>query len=325
MNPRVIKNYHDALFVFVKQEELMEGRVYACSQNVPTIGVGYALAEKGGGTFTIRGGLDEDLAKIGETLTSGDRDRLVQLCKMLNDGTIREAIKGNRFKDPFDLRIDEEQAKQLFLICVPKYDAVLRQRLGLALYKELENSREMVTLFSLAYNAPSLIGKNLVKALKEGNRAKVQYEILYDSNRKRDLVLYNRRKREATKFGRYDEDIPTAEELNAEEEVRTAHSAQMAAYENDIDTKRKGRSAKKASGVKTASKKSRSRQQPGTAPNQMDAARRVFDVKATWRKHWHTIFETIIDLFGDHDKVTYRNWSHHPAGFDDQHYHRRWS
>lgn len=326
MNPRFLKEYGEELFRFIVNEESIKGEVYACSQNVPTIGVGYALAERStGGAFTPRAGLENDLGKIGEALTTGDKARLLRLCEMLNNGTIRQAITGMRFKDSFDLRITDEQARQLFLLCVPTYDKVLRQKLGIKLYRELQNSREMVTLFSLAYNAPSLIGKGLVTALREGNRAKVQYEILYNSNKNRDTVLDSRRRREAKEFGRYDSDIPSAEELKAEKEIGTAHATQMAAYSGEMESKRKRRSAKKASGTRTALNKNRKRQQSGSLTNQREVRRRIDDVKADRSTRGHTIFERIMDTFGGHDKVTYREWNDEPLNVDERSYHSRWS
>jgi len=325
MHPRYLKNYTDELYRLLKNEESVEKKVYACSQHVPTIGIGYALAEKSAGGFKPRSGLDDDLAKIGKSLTRGDKGRLAKICEMLNNGSVKEAIIGSEFKEPFELTITEEQAMQLFLLCVPQYDAVIRQKLGLKLYRELQNSKEMVTLFSLAYNAHALIGKGLVSALREGNRAKVQYEILYGSNLKHDPGLVNRRKKEAREFGRYDGDAPTPEELRAEEEVKKVHAVQIANYDAEMSAKRKGKSAKMASGPKTAANNHRKRQQPGTVPNQKEVKRRIDEVKAHQRNQRQSIFERVLDLFGSHDKVTYRDWNDHPASFDTRHYHKRWS
>jgi len=325
VNPRLAKNYEDELYRFVKGKEGFEPKVYACSQHVPTIGIGYALAEKYAGGFKPRSGLDNDLAKIGKSLTRGDKDRLTKVCEMLNNGSIKEAIIASKFKEPFDLTITKEQGMQLFVLCLPKYDAVIRQKLGLKLYRELQNSREMVTLFSLAFNAPTLIGKNLVNALRKGNRAKVQYEILFGSNKNRDIVLDDRRKEEAREFGRYDGDAPTAEELRAEEEVKKVHAVQIAAYDAEMSAKRKGKSAKRASGPKTAANNHRRRQQPGTVPNQKEVKRRIDEVKAHQRNQRQSIFERVLDLFGSHDKMTHRDWNTHPADFDARHCHKRWS
>jgi hypothetical protein len=325
MNPKYLKDYEDALYRFIEDEEGYEEKVYGCSQHVPTIGMGYALAEKSAGSFKPRAGLDDDLAKVGKSLTSGDKARLTKACDMLDNGTIRQAITGKRFKDPFDLTITREQAKQLFLICLPKYDAVLRQKLGFKLYRELQNSREMVTLFSLAYNAPSLIGKNLVSAVGEGNRARVRYQILYESNRKRDVVLDGRRHREAKEFGRYDGDTPTAEELRAEKEEESAHATQIAAYNEQMDNKRKGKSAKRASGTKTAQNKNR-RQQPGSLANQNEVRRRIDDVKARWHQQQdHPLFERIMDLLESRDKVTDRDFIDDAADLNARRYQKRWS
>ena len=193
------------------------------------------------------------------------------------------------------------------------------------LYKKLHNSMEMVSLFSLAYNAPRLIGNHLVGALREGNRAKVQYKILYGSNKNRDVVLDSRREREARQFGQYDAETPTAEELKAEEEVKVAHSADIALYDSQMDGKRKRKSAKRASGTKTALNTHTKRHKAGAVPNQNEVRKRTDEVKAHSRNQGHTILERMMDLFGGHDRVTYQDWSNHPAGFDDRHYHKRWS
>jgi GH24 family phage-related lysozyme (muramidase) len=54
MNPRLLKDYQTNLYEFLVQEESLKLKVYACSQHIPTIGVGYALAEKIGGSPTRR-------------------------------------------------------------------------------------------------------------------------------------------------------------------------------------------------------------------------------------------------------------------------------
>ena len=325
MNPRIIKKYEEELFIFIEKRESFRPTVYPCSKGVPTIGVGYALAEESGGSFRVRCGIDEDLAKISKFLTGGDRNRLIILCKMLNARTVVQARVGDQFKDRFDLMITKEQGKQLFRICVPKYDAVLRQRLGLKLYKELQNSHEMIALFSLAYNAHSLIGKNLVAALREGNRAEVQYQILYESNKDRVIGIDGRRHIEAEEIGRYDGNVPTAEELQAEAEVIRIHSTHISSYDNEMDGKRQARTAKRASGTKSAGHHRRKQQKPGAVTNQKEVRERIDQVKARSRNHGNTLLERMLDLFGGHDKVTYRDWSDHPAGLDEQYYHKRWS
>lgn len=81
MNRRHLKNYGDALYEFIKKVEGVEIEVYACSQHVPTIGVGYALAEKSAGSFKPRNALEDDLAKIGKSLTRSDKARLLKSVK----------------------------------------------------------------------------------------------------------------------------------------------------------------------------------------------------------------------------------------------------
>lgn len=325
MHPRKIQEYENELYEFIKKEERFQPEVYVCSQHVPTIGVGYALLEKAGSTYHVRAGLDEDLAQIGTTLTVADKRRLEILCEMLNEGTIQFAVKGSSLNDPFDLRIDDAQAKQLFLLCVLRYDAVIRQKLGIKLYKDLQNTREMVSLFSLVYNAPSLLGKNIVSALREGNRAKVRYEILYHSNKNLDLGLDNRRQVEARCFGRYDGEIPTVEELKAEEEILNLRKAEIAVHDNAMSAKRTVKSAKRARKPGIASNKRTKPNQPGTVPNQKEVRRQTHEVKAHTHNQGHSILERIMDQVVNHEKLTSRDWDTPPAGLDEECYYKRWA
>lgn len=323
MNPRHSEKFEEELFDFLEREEKFIPNVYVCSRHVPTIGVGYALLEKNRHTFQIRTDLDSDLAKLGMTLTAADKTRLEKLCRMLNDGSIQQAIIGDRLKDPFDLAIDRNQAKQLFKICIPRYDSVLRNKLGLKLYSKLQNSKEMVGLLSLAYNAPALIGVSLVEAIRQGNRAKIQYQILYGSNKNRDIGLDRRRKREAAEIGRYDSDSPTLQELKAEQEVQQEHAAQMAAYTSQMDAKRKGKTARRAKGMRVASSSQPRGLHAGRNPHQRAVRRRIDEVKAHPANH--RILERIQDLWDQADKVIHRDWRFHPASLNEGLYHRRWS
>ncbi|MCM0084106.1 hypothetical protein L4X63_21215 [Geomonas sp. Red32] len=325
MNPRKTGLFREELFKFIKVQEDIRYRVYVCSQNVPTIGVGYALLERVGKSYRIRSGLEADLTEVGATLSTKDKERLSDLCKMLNDGTIKNALNGSSLKDPFDLTIDKEQAKQLFWKVLPQYDADLRTKLGVKLYRDLQNTKEMVALLSLDFNAPGLIGPGLVNAVRVGNRAEVQYQILYGSNAKRDIGLDNRRKHEAAEFGRYDNETPTAEELKAEAQARTVHAKQIAAYQSEIDAKRKSVSAKRAKGTKTALNAGRKPHKPGNAPNQHAVSHRISQSKARPQNQGHGIVQRVKDFFQGGDSVIHRTWKEEPAGLDLYHYHKRWS
>jgi GH24 family phage-related lysozyme (muramidase) len=325
VNSRYIENYNDELFVFMSREEGCVLHVYPCSVGVPTIGIGYALAEKNGGSFKIRSGLEDDLLTIDKFLTEDDKARLIKICSKLNDGTIKKIITGKNYNDKFDLTITTGQVKQLFNMCVTQYNQIIKQKLGLKLYKQLQNSREMVVIFSLTYNGPGLIGKNFITGIKEGNRAKVTHQISVKSNSRRDVAVDNRRQRETNYFGRYDGAIPTKEELRKEDEVAVTCGGETVAYYKEINAKRNPKSVKRASGPRAAHNNRKKQLASGAVPNQQEIRRRIDQVKAHLCNDGLLLLDRLKVFFEESEKVIERDWNHHLAGFDDKHYHKRWS
>lgn len=71
----------------------------------------------------------------------------------------------------------------------------------------------------MAFNNPNLIGPNLIKAIKDGDRAAAWYEIAFNSNLiKNDNQneihgIQNRRKKEADNFGLYTNKLEAKEAL----------------------------------------------------------------------------------------------------------------
>ena len=97
-------------------------------------------------------------------------------------------------------RIDERQGRALFERAIQDAERVVAQNLeGVPI-----NASQRVALVSLAYNAPALIGPNLVKAVKAGDAAAISYEILNRSNGGKIKALDARRKREHDMFFGYD-------------------------------------------------------------------------------------------------------------------------
>ena len=95
--------------------------------------------------------------------------------------------------------------QNLFNTIIDRYKNIVKNKVGQAVYDKLDNSDEMIALVSLAYNSGgSLIGNNLVKAIKDGDRVAAWYEIRYGSNAERSDGLQNRRTKESDIFGLYD-------------------------------------------------------------------------------------------------------------------------
>jgi hypothetical protein len=103
MKPRHLDNYQAILYEFIQNEEALVKNVYACSQHVPTIGLGYALAEKSTGGFKPRAGLDD---ARGPRTVAGNHSKRPQPGTTPNQYEVRmrmgevkahqESIKGDR-------------------------------------------------------------------------------------------------------------------------------------------------------------------------------------------------------------------------------------
>ena len=208
--PRPVRGrFEDVLFDFIAASEGFVPRIYSDHRGIPTLGLGYAILVNTPG-WPPRDSLDRDLASIGVTLTSADRARLTAVGEALSRNAIDRAKslvapwtpgEDVASKNDFSILITREQAKALFDLVRPDYEAVIRQKLGPELADDLANSREMVALFSLAYNSPALIGPGISAALRSGEREKAWYEIRFGSNRERHRGLQNRRDHEAEMFG----------------------------------------------------------------------------------------------------------------------------
>lgn len=92
--------------------------------------------------------------------------------------------------------ITKDEAQVLFDAAVAEAEKIVRSRTkGLKLTKH-----EHLALVSMAYNSPSLIGRDLLKALKSNDREAAVQEILYKSNRSKTPGLAHRRYMEASMF-----------------------------------------------------------------------------------------------------------------------------
>ena len=76
---------------FIEQNEGDKLNVYLDSENIPTVGIGYALIISQGGTWVVRPDLVTDLRDAGilggnENLTASDLQRLQDAATNLNNG-----------------------------------------------------------------------------------------------------------------------------------------------------------------------------------------------------------------------------------------------
>jgi GH24 family phage-related lysozyme (muramidase) len=95
-----------------------------------------------------------------------------------------------------EIILNEAQSRRLFDFKVQESEKIVQSRLeGVPL-----NANQRISLVSMAYNSPALIGPNLIKHLKGGDAASVSYEILNLSNANKLKGLDSRRQREHDKF-----------------------------------------------------------------------------------------------------------------------------
>ncbi len=106
----------------------------------------------------------------------------------------------------------------------------------------IPNSTERAVLFSMAYNAPSLLGPKLKAAILDGDRAEAWYEIRYNSNGSGHAGIANRRYVEAEQFKLFarEDTATTAEALDAGR-MYAAHRDKILSYEGRFDADAAGR------------------------------------------------------------------------------------
>ena len=118
----------------------------------------------------------------------------------------------------------------------PQYEAAIDRWLA-----GIPQSAERAVLFSLAWNAPSLLGPKLKAAILAGDRAEAWYEIRYNSNGSGHDGIANRRYVEAEQFKLFaNTKATTAEALDAGR-MFTAHRQNIPTYEQAHDADKAGR------------------------------------------------------------------------------------
>lgn len=119
----------------------------------------------------------------------------------------------------------------------PRYEAAIDTWLA-----GIPNSTERAVLFSMAYNAPSLLGPKLKAAILAGDRAEAWYEIRYNSNGGGHAGIANRRYVEAEQFKLFAREgtATTAEALDAGR-MYAAHREKILSYESRFDADAAGR------------------------------------------------------------------------------------
>lgn len=156
--------YKQERFEFISGLEGYRTKVYKDIKGIATIGYGFNL---------------EDAANR----------RLAKQVLGWDDPEYSKVLTGKR-------SISKDEAQTLFDAAVAQAERQVRSRTkGLKLKKH-----EHLALVSMAYNNPSLLGRDLMRALKSKDREAAIKEILYKSNRSKSEGLAHRRYMEASMF-----------------------------------------------------------------------------------------------------------------------------
>lgn len=207
----------------------------------PTIGIGFNLRYNLEPVLKAITGAGWNAALQAKVQAVIDRSYAKGETALLNGRLDKVMADWNATRDPdvpktFGFSSDSEIAVALTAIS-PRYEAAIDRWLS-----AIPQSSERAVLFSLAYNAPALLGPKLKAAILDGDRAEAWYEIRYNSNGSGHAGIANRRYVEAEKFKLFTKagTATTAEALDAGL-MYTAHREKILAYESRFDADNAGR------------------------------------------------------------------------------------
>jgi GH24 family phage-related lysozyme (muramidase) len=180
---------------FIAQTEGLRGSVYLDSEGFATIGIGFNLHDA-----TVRNSVYTRMLQD-HPGNEGEASYLQNLSPVFSATYPSSAALVNAIRSvpipegAVTFRMSSGQIRDVFDTIVPSYETIVDGKLT------MPQSYERLSLVSLAYNNPSLIGPGLLSAIKVGHRAEAWYEIRYGSNLKLDSGLENRRYYESDVFG----------------------------------------------------------------------------------------------------------------------------
>jgi len=244
--PHKIENFKEALFDFVAGGENFFSKLYVDSVGIPTIGYGHAFFTKDGHkNMEAFRALEEN----GISLSKEDISIFDQIKDLLSKHpgakksshtikTIQKLIK------KIDLEITKEEAVELYEPIMENKLSIMKKSLGKELYEALKGSKEFIAIADQVYNGGHIFS-NVLKPLKEGDRAETWYQLRYHSNggASRSKGIANRRISETNMFGLSNETVTTKEMKNIEQMMHL-HKQNIAFQENAFPVTRKSPSPK---------------------------------------------------------------------------------
>lgn len=247
-----LSNFNAVQLLAIKVTESLHAQPQNAGQDgTVTYGYGYTFIRKGAGNvWSIYPHLNADLAKVGIRLTDTQQRMLTDIARSLSDGKSKTAAH-QKLIDDFAANlarpdISEVDATTLFNADLVhqleymkgKFVGYLGKTEGERVFGSLANTREMVALYTLFYNAQSLLGKNLATALSTGDRAEAWFNIRYgwdDKDSRYNDGWAKRHYLESSLFGLYDTDLPEAvqsEEAKSVYRMLQLHRSKIAERED---------------------------------------------------------------------------------------------
>ena len=222
---------------------------YIDTKNNPTMGIGFNLL--------VRRNLDAILMEMGfnvsATGTEGqyitdlrnavEARNLQQLNTTMNQWASDATVSTHNGKDKRStFFLDYNEINNVFNTIAPYYEVGVDAWIATYGLTVERYSRERAVFFSLAYNSrdanndgiPDLLGDNLGKAIKNGNRAEAWFEIRYGSNLGDVPGIAKRRYYESDLFGLYNSGSVDEGEAKTIMRMYTLHKNKIDAYDEKL-------------------------------------------------------------------------------------------
>jgi hypothetical protein len=196
------------LLLWTEETGEIKNNPYLDGRQIPTVGVGInlragknldeVLREMGFNPYIKESNEEKYIKQIRSAIYktySKGQDEILQenLNKIMSDWSKDDNVKArdNKEKRP-EFRLDDNEIKRVFDKIAPNYENKVNNwinRHGLNIERF---SYERAVLLSMAYNSPALLGPNLAKAIKEGNRQEASLQIMHESNKKNEKGVAKR-------------------------------------------------------------------------------------------------------------------------------------
>jgi len=236
LEPHTIKDYDTVLRNKIMEKEGFDAKVYYHDRDTPTIGYGLALYDKGSGR-KVDSAFD-NITDANIAISKADYKLFDKIeTEMKASSPSDKTIKGLVDKLSLDLENEATGQKVLDNTLAGHYTNIVRDAIGDTQYNALKDSKELVTLVDMAYNAGSaLFGPGFKHAMSHENRAEVWFQIRYDSNsgesrKNSGKGIANRRVSQSDMFGLYDE-TPSAEGMKDIIRMARFHATKIATEES---------------------------------------------------------------------------------------------